>query len=121
MKLGMLTFVTALALATPSFAHEAEKGPNGGRVADAGAYHVELVAKASTLDVFVTDAKDQPGPAGLMGVAILLVGGKQQRIPLASAAPGRLSGTLQGGAPAELKGVVQLSVPAGGSIQARFQ
>ena len=122
MKRTTLFLVAAIAFGSPAFGHEVEKGPNGGRVADAGAYHVELVAKPGTLEVFVTDAKDGPGPAGLKGVAIVVIAGKQHRIPLESSAPGRLSGALPGAAPAAgLKGVVQLSMPEGGSIQARFQ
>lgn len=122
MKSRTLILVAALVAAVPAFAHEVEKGPNGGRVADAGEYHVELVAKDKAVDVFVKDAKDQPAAmAGFKGVAILLVDGKQQRIPLEASAPGRLSGKTSGDKPAELKGVVQLTTPQGGSLQARFK
>lgn len=122
MKSRTFILIAALAAAVPAFAHEVEKGPNGGRVADAGEYHIELVAKDKVVDVFVKDAKDQPAVmTGFKGVAILLVDGKQQRIPLEANAPGRLSGKTSGEKPAELKGVVQLTTPQGGSIQARFK
>ena len=121
MKFRILILVAALVAAVPAFAHEVEKGPNGGRVVDAGEYHVELVAKDKAVDVFIKDAKDQPAAAGFKGVAILLVDGKQQRIPLEANASGRLSGKTSGEKPAELKGVVQLTTPQGGSIHARFK
>lgn len=122
MKQRNLVLVAALIAAVPAFAHEVEKGPNGGRVADAGEYHVELVAKDKAVDVFVKDAKDQPAATtGFKGVAILLVDGKQQRITLEPSAPGRLSGKTSGEKPAELKGAVQLTTPQGGSLQARFK
>jgi hypothetical protein len=122
MKFRILVLVAASVGVMPAFAHEVEKGPNGGRVADAGAYHVELVTKAKAIDVFVMDSKDQPAATvGFKGVAILLVDGKQQRIPLEAGAPGRLSGKTSGEKPAALKGVVQLTTPQGGSVQARFK
>jgi hypothetical protein len=117
-----LIVLAALVMAIPAVAHEVEKGPNGGRIVDAGAYHVELVAKDSTIDVFLSDSKDQPAETtGFKGLAILLIDGKQQRIALEAAAPGRLSGKTTGAKPSELKGVVQLTPPQGGSVQARFK
>lgn len=121
MKAPTLALLAVLAAASPALAHENEKGPHGGRVADAGEYHVELVPKPGAIEVFITDAKDQPAPAGFKGVAILVVDGKQQRIPLDGTAPGRLAGTTAVTAPAGVKGVVQLTSPQGKSILARFQ
>ena len=37
-----------------AWAHEA-KGTHGGRIADAGSYHVEMVVKSDVVDVFITD------------------------------------------------------------------
>jgi hypothetical protein len=70
------------------------KGPHGGRVVQAGDYHVELVAKDKLIEVFLTDATDKPvGPAGFKGLAILVVGGKSTRVPLEPTDDTRLSGT----------------------------
>jgi hypothetical protein len=46
MKLKIALAVSTLILALPALAHELAKGPNGGRVVEAGGYHVELVAGA---------------------------------------------------------------------------
>jgi len=121
MKLKTLILTATLIFIGPALAHEVQKGPNGGPVVDAGDYHVELVAKESAVDVFITDSKDQPAPSGFKGLAILLVDGKQQRIPLESAAPGRLTGKTTGVKPAQPKGVVQLTTPQGSTVQARFK
>jgi hypothetical protein len=44
----------------PTTSHETA-GQHGGRVADAGKFHVELVAKGETVDVFLSDgARPRP-------------------------------------------------------------
>jgi len=109
----------ALGLSLPAAAHDRE-GPNGGRVADAGPYHVELVANGSQLDLFVADTANKPvAPAGFKGVAILVIEGKSQRIPL-EPADRKLSGMTDAKLPADPKGVIQLTLPDGKTAQARF-
>ena len=113
--------LATILIVTPALAHESAKGPNGGRVADTGGYHVELVAKGTRVDVFLTDADDKPVAAtGFKGVAILLVGGKSQRIPLAPEDGTRLSGSAGAALPREPKGAVQITAPDGKTAQARF-
>jgi hypothetical protein len=52
-------------------------------MADAGPYNVELVSSGGQLDLFVADTANKPvAPVGFKGVAILVVEGKSQRIPL---------------------------------------
>lgn len=112
--------LTSALIATAAFAHEAT-GPNGGRLVDAGSYHVELVPKGQGVDVYVTDANDKPVPvAGYRGTAVLVVGGKPQRIALEPAGANRLSGPASVAIPANVKGAVQLQTPAG-AVQGRFQ
>ena len=120
MKRRMLILTAALLITAPAFSHEA-KGPNGGRMADAGSYHVELVAKEMRVELYVSDAADKPVPAtGFKAVAILTVGGKAQRIVLEPAEPTRLSGTAAVALPKEPKGAVQLTGPDGKTASARF-
>lgn len=107
------------ALSLPALAHEA-KGPHGGRMADAGPYHVELVSNGKQLDLFVADTADRPVPPdGFRGVAILIVDGKSQRIPL-DPVDKKLSGTSGVSLPADPKGVIQLTLPGGKTAQTRF-
>jgi hypothetical protein len=119
MYMKPLILAAVVCLSLPASAHD-RKGPNGGRVADAGAYHVELVAKGSELDLFVADTADKPVlPNGFKGVAILMVDGKSQRIPL-EPTDRRLSGVAGVKLPANPKGVIQLTLPDGKTAQARF-
>ena len=79
MRILILAIGAILAVA-PALAHEPRKGPNGGTLVDAGSYHVELVTKNSTVDVFVTDSADKPVIAqGLQAFAIFVSGGKALR------------------------------------------
>jgi hypothetical protein len=112
--------LTLALAATPALSHEVAKGPNGGRVADAGAYHVELVAEGASVSVYVSDADDKPLPAqGFKAVALLVVGGKPQRIPLEPEGA-RLAGSAVVPLPASPKGAVQLTAPDGKTASARF-
>lgn len=109
-----------LAVSASGFAHET-KGPNGGRMTDAGAYHIEMVAKSDVLDVFISDANEKPIPAsGFKGVAILIVEGKSQRIALEPVGTARLSGKVASALPDQPKGVVQLTAPDGKTSQGKF-
>ena len=120
MHIKALILAGILCFAHPALAHDT-KGPNGGRVADAGKYHVEMVAKDTVLDLFVADTADRPvPPEGFKGVAILIVDGKSQRIPLEPADNRKLSGMATAKLPANPKGVVQLTLPDGKTAQARF-
>jgi hypothetical protein len=117
----MLLAISALIVALSASAHDVVKGPHGGRVVEAGDYHVELVAQQSLLEVFLTDVSDQPvTPAGFKGVAILVIGGKSVRVTLEPIDGTRLAGKAAGGLPAEPKGVVQITSPGGKTAQAKF-
>jgi hypothetical protein len=105
----VLTFLFAF-LASTAFAHEPRKGPNGGDLVDAGTYHIEIVAKGTAVDVFVSDNIDRPvSSVGFKAMAIMVIDGKTQRIALEPTADGK---TLSGTAPAAIKtikGAVQLT------------
>jgi hypothetical protein len=117
---ALIITLAALFIAAPALAHEA-KGPNGGRIADAGSYHVELVAKETLVELYVSDANEKPVPAtGFKAVAILTVSGKPQRIVLEAKEAARLSGSAAVKLPKEPKGAVQLTSPDGKTASARF-
>ena len=120
MKRLMIASILALFAAFPVWAHEVKNGPNGGRVAEAGDYHVELVAKDKSIDVFVTDHNDKTiSPTGYKGLAILVVDGKSQRIVL-TPETNKLSGQATGSVRGQPRGVVQITPPGGKTAQAKF-
>lgn len=120
MKFRYLTLGIALLAGMPAYAHE-PKASHGGRLADAGPYHVELVAKDTTIEVFLIGENDKPvDPKGFKGVAIFSLRGKAERIPLAPSEKNVLSGTAATVLPAKPKGAVQLTAPDGKTVTARF-
>jgi hypothetical protein len=122
MNLGILLAVSALILARPAFGHEVTNGPHGGRVAEAGDYHVELVANQNLVEVYLTDGSDKPiAPAGFKGIAILVIGGgKSTRVTLEPTGDTKLSGKAAGVIPSDPPGVVQITTPDGKTAQARY-
>ena len=121
MKKFLLSLAVACLLSGPALAHEPTKGVNGGMVVDAGAYHVELVARDAEVSLFVSDGAYKPVPAaGFKAVAILLFGGKSHRVELTPADGSRRAGKATVALPANPKGAVQLSLPDGKTVQARF-
>jgi hypothetical protein len=111
--------IGALLVVSPAIAHDTPS-LHGGRTTDAGAYHVELVVKANVVDVFIRDAGERPvGTAGFKGTAILVVGGKSERVAL-EPVDGRLSGQTATALPARPRGVVQLTAPDGTTAQGKF-
>jgi hypothetical protein len=103
-----------------AWAHDAQ-GPHGGRITDAGLYHVEMVVKSDVVDVFISDASEKPVAAsGFKGTAILVAGGKSQRVVLVPVDGARLSGSAAAAWPSQPKGIVQLTAPDGKTIQAKF-
>jgi len=120
MKVKLLLIATLLTGSFPALAHDS-KGRNGGRITDAGPYHIEMVAKSGVVDVFVSDTKDKPVPSsGFKGTAILVVEGKSQRIVLEPVDGARLTGKAMATLPDQPKGVVQLTAPDGKTAQGKF-
>ena len=106
--------------AQPACAHD-PKPRHCGAVVIAGTYHVELVVKDGQVDVYLMGHDDKPlAVTGRKGVAILMAGGKSVRIPLEPVGSARLSGKAADAHPTAPKGVVQITEPAGGTVQARF-
>jgi hypothetical protein len=110
------TLVTSAAVQ----AHEPRKGPNGGDLVDAGSYHVEVVAKGTVLEVYVSDSVDKPLPASdFKALAIMVIDGKSQRIALEPVADGS---RFSGASPVPIvrtRGAIQLTDKAGKTATGR--
>ena len=118
-RIMITAFVLFMVL--PAFGHELEKGPHGGRVLDTGQVHVELVAKDSLVEVYLTDGSNKAVAAlGYKGIAILLISGKSQRIVLEPAGDNLLTGKTTVALTSPPKGAVLLTAPDGKTSQAKF-
>lgn len=68
-----------LGLVSPANAHDPEP-MHVGRIVHAGSYHIELVAKGTSIAAFLLGHDEKPLPSkGHQGVAILVVDGKSLR------------------------------------------
>ena len=120
MRYALIALAATLA-ASAAQAHEPRPGPNGGTLVDAGAHHVELVATDTSVEVYLSDVADAPVSSdGFKGTAILLVGGKPQRVALEPAGGSLLTGQAAAPIPAPARGAVQLTGPDGTTSQAKF-
>jgi hypothetical protein len=118
----MLVLLAVLAVAVTAHAHDPDRGKNGGRQVDAGRYHVELVAKDRSVAVYISDEQEVPIDAsGFKATGIFVVGGKPLRIEIKHETANKLSGPSTVVLPADLKGAVQIMLPGGGTVQARFE
>jgi hypothetical protein len=107
--------------ATTALAHGPDKGRNGGLQVDAGEHHVEMVAKDTTLAVYLYDRNDKPVDAqGAKATGIFVIDGKSLRIELKPDGANRLAGTAPTRLPPSPKGAVQMTLPDGQSLQAKF-
>jgi len=127
MKLKSLVVTGAMLLASAAYAQHkhdhghVEKGPNGGQLTEAGDYHIELIAKDTSVEINVMDHDNKPMPTkDFKGLAILSAGGKSVRIVLSPADAAKLTGKAESPLPAQPKGVVQITPPNGKTVQAKF-
>jgi hypothetical protein len=119
-RLTML--LAASVIATGALAHGTGKGPNGGWHADAGSYHIELLAKGTSLVLFLNDDDDKPIEArGHKGVGLFVIEGKPQRIELAPESDNRLAGVSSVPLPERPKGSVHITLPTGKTVRAKFE
>jgi hypothetical protein len=119
---SMFVLLAVLLVATAVAASDAGKGAKGGMHVHAGAYHLEVVAQDKTLTVYLHDNKDKPVDAkGYRAVGILVVDGKSQRIELKADSANTLTGTATVALPATLKGVVQITLPTGKTVQGKLE
>ncbi|MGZ9128752.1 MAG: hypothetical protein ACXW4Z_13340, partial [Candidatus Binatia bacterium] len=86
MKLKLLALTgIIIASALPALAHSPKPG-NRAIIADAGNYHVEVMANGTSLSILLWDQTDKAvSSEGHNGTAIFVIDGKAQRIPLAPA------------------------------------
>ena len=96
-------------------------GPNGGKLADAGKYHLELVVKPAELRVYVTGAKDAKVDAqGAEASATVLAGKEKSTMKLVPAGGNALAGNGNFDPKAAMTVVVTLTLAKQPPVQARF-
>lgn len=97
------------------------KGPNGGRMADAGNFHVEFLSKGTDVIVHVFDHDNRPvSSAGMTGRLTVQEKGKTRTADLKPEDPNRLTGTLDAPFVAGARVIISLTPKSGKPAQARY-
>ncbi len=111
----------ALAFGSPAAAHDAEKGPKGGELKDAGNYHMELLAKENELTLYLYDGNEKPVPAqGAKATATVVAEKVRATVEFAAMEGNMMRGSGQFPATKALRVVVSLTMPGKSPVQARF-
>ena len=110
----------AAMITSAAFAHD-PKPKHGGQVVEAGDYHVEAVAKGTTLDVFIRDHDDKNlSSKGFKATAILIVKGKPVQVTLAPRDDNALTGTSAIELTAPIRGAIQITNAKNQTAQAKY-
>jgi hypothetical protein len=96
-------------------------GPNGGKLADAGKYHLELVIRPAELRVYVTAAKDaKVDTQGAEASATVLAAREKSTLKLVPAGGNALAASGRFDPKAAMTVVVTLTLAKQAPVQARF-
>jgi hypothetical protein len=122
MQRSVLFATAVLMMSQPlAYAHELEKGPNGGQVVDDKGHHIEFTIKDQAIVIHLTGDKDAPiASVGAEAKAIIQVGGKTTTEVLIPADPNILTGKLAGPLSSGAKIVVSGKLSDGHQFLARF-
>lgn len=125
-RLALALAIMALAVwANTAHAQDAPEshppGPRGGVLADAGAFHVEIMFKGGMMLTYLYDSDNKPVPVKeVKASATVLAKGQQFRITLAPSGPNELIGEAKLPVDPEAKSIVILDIPGQRKLQARF-
>ena len=96
-------------------------GPNGGKLADAGRYHLELVVKPAEMRLYVTGGRDaKVDTQGAEANATVLAGKEKSTVKLVPAEGNALAGNGAFNPKSAMTVVVTLTLAKQPPVQARF-
>lgn len=120
---ALLALAPLSAMAQHKHDHSAmgDKGPNGGKLEHAGASHMELLIKDSTVRVYIYDEHMKPvATQGTEVTVTVQVEGKRETVKLQPAGANLLEGKTGLAAGHGARAVVALKLPGKPIVQARF-
>lgn len=119
----VLATVAALLMASPAFAEEYEKGPNGGLMLDVAGIDAELLTSGNTVTVNVFEASS-PKPVSTKGytAAVLIAGGAgRETVTLAPQGENSLKGDAKNPIAASATITLTIKTAEGKSGQVKFR
>lgn len=123
LTLAMLAGLAATrAEAHPDSVLDTMKGPHGGQLRMAGAYHLELVAGKNLLTIYVMDHANKAQPIDKLKLRATVINGKQvSRVEFAAKEANQLQAAATFTAAPELQVIVTLEQAGQAPLQAKFQ
>ena len=116
-----LVTVLSMLVCISAQAHEGELGPNGGQIVEDASHHVEFIANADQVVLFVSDAADAVHPTtGATGRVIVQDGAAQAIADLSATEPNQMVAKLAKPLSPGAKLVVSLKLADGHDVKARF-
>ena len=119
----VLAILAALLMASPAFAEEYEKGPNGGLMLDVAGIDAELLTSGNTVTVNVFEASS-PKPVSTKGytAAVLIAGGAgRETVTLAPQGENSLKGDAKNPIAASATITLTIKTAEGKSGQVKFK
>ncbi len=119
----VLATLAALLMASPAFAEEYEKGPNGGLMLDVAGIDAELLTSGNTVTINVFEAF-KPKPVSTKGytAAVLIVSGaNREPLTLTPSGENSLKGEAKKPIPADATITLTIKSAEGRSGQVKFK
>jgi hypothetical protein len=93
----VLAILAALSMASPAFAEEYEKGPNGGLMLDVAGIDAELLTSGNTVtfNIFVPNTTKPVPTDGFTAAALIVSGSNRQTFSLAPQGENSLKGVAK--------------------------
>ena len=119
----VLAILAALSMASPAFAEEYEKGPNGGLMLDVAGIDAELMTSGNTVTINIFEAYN-PKPVSTKGytAAVLIAGGAgRETVTLAPQGENSLKGDAKNPIAASATITLTIKTAEGKSGQVKFK
>jgi hypothetical protein len=119
----VLAILAALSMASPAFAEEYEKGPNGGLMLDVAGIDAELLTSGNTVTINIFEAYN-PKPVSTKGytAAVLIVSGtNREPVALMPSGENSLKGEAKTAIAPNATITLTIKTEAGKSGQVRFK
>ena len=119
----VMALLAALAVASPAFAEDYEKGPNGGLMLDVAGIDAELLTAGNTvtINVFEANAPKPVSTKGYVAAVLIVSGANRETLSLAQAGENSLKGEAKNPIAAGATITLTIKTEAGKSGQVRFK
>ena len=119
----VLAILAALSMASPVFAEEYEKGPNGGLMLDVAGIDAELLTSGNTvtINIFEATSPKRVSTKGYTAAVLIVSGNSRETLPLAPQGENSLKGDAKSPIAAGATITLTIKTAEGKSGQVKFK